>query len=396
MNRRERVALLLTLYFAQGLPYGLFGHALPVILRQQGHSLEHIGLSNLLALPWALKFLWAGPVDRVSGHRRRVILPLNVAAAALLLVLAAVSPGSVLPLVLVVLGCNLVAATSDIATDGYAVELLDERDRGLGNGVQVGGYRLGMVVGGGVLLSSFAVTGWAGTFALAAACVALACLPLAVAPETPRAAPPGADARPGDHHLHRWFAVPGGGRWFALLVTYKLGDALGTGMVKPMLVDMGLGLADVGRVVGVYGSAASILGALAGGLLVQRLGTRAGLALFALGQGVAVGGWAVVAALGPDHWALAAVAEHLVSGMATSALFTAMMYACRRDRPGADYTVQASVVVIAQGLAAIASGWTASELGYVGHGIVATFVCLAPLLLVLRWPREAPERFALR
>src|SRR3546814_12094455 len=55
---------------------------------------------------------------------------------------------------------NLLAATQDIATDGLAVHLLQGRDRGLANGIQVGGYRLGMVLGGGLLLWIYSLTGW--------------------------------------------------------------------------------------------------------------------------------------------------------------------------------------------------------------------------------------------
>ncbi len=395
MNRPARVGLLLSLYFAQGLPFGLFTQALPVFLREAGVSLAHIGLSNLLALPWALKFLWAPLIDRVPGHRRRVILPLNLAAAAFLLALSQVAPGSIGPLVLVVFLCNLVAATQDIATDGYAVELLDERDRGLGNGVQVAGYRLGMVVGGGVLLTAFASLGWSRTFMVAAALLFWVSLPLWFAPPTARELPA---ERPSfaNAQLHRWFAEPGGGRWLALLVAYKLGDALGTGMVKPMLVDMGQDIGAIGRVLGFYGSLAGMTGALVGGFLVQRLGRRAALALFAGGQVLTMFAYAGLAASGPEWLVPVSVAEHLASGMATAALFTAMMDACRRDRAGVDYTVQASVVVIAQGLGAVLSGYCAASLGYLGHFVFATVLCLWPLWLVLRWPSESPPRFRLR
>lgn len=395
MNRPSRVGLLLSLYFAQGLPFGLFTQALPVFMREAGHSLEHIGLSNLLALPWALKFLWAPVIDRVPGHRRRVILPLNIAAATFLVGLSQVAPGSVGPLVLVVFLCNLAAATQDIATDGYAVELLDERDRGLGNGVQVAGYRLGMVVGGGVLLAAFASLGWSHTFLAAATLLLGASLPLWFAPAAPREAPP---ERPSfaAAQLHRWFAEPGAGRWLALLVAYKVGDALGTGMVKPMLVDMGQDIGTIGRVLGLYGSLAGMTGALLGGLLVQRLGRRLALSLFAGGQVLTMLAYAGLALAGPGWLVPVSVAEHFCSGMATAALFTAMMDACRRDRAGVDYTVQASVVVIAQGLGAVFSGYSAARLGYAGHFAFATALCLWPLWLVLRWPREAPPRFGLR
>ena len=52
-----------------------------MLLRKQGFSLGEIGLSSLLALPWALKFLWAPLVDRY-GRRASAAAGLDRAAAA--------------------------------------------------------------------------------------------------------------------------------------------------------------------------------------------------------------------------------------------------------------------------------------------------------------------------
>ena len=54
---------------------------------------------------------------------------------------------------------NLIAATQDIATDGLAVRMLDARELGLANGIQVGAYRIGMMFGGGLLLKIFDADG---------------------------------------------------------------------------------------------------------------------------------------------------------------------------------------------------------------------------------------------
>ena len=71
--------------------------------------------------------------------------------------LASVGPGgSLRPLLGAVVLLNLLAATQDIATDGLAVDMLEPPERGLANGVQVAGYRVGMIVGGGALLILFA------------------------------------------------------------------------------------------------------------------------------------------------------------------------------------------------------------------------------------------------
>jgi hypothetical protein len=71
-----------------------------------------------------------------------------------------------------VLVLNLLASTQDIATDGLAVTILGPEERGLGNGVQVAAYRIGMVIGGGVLVAVFDQSGWRTTFAAMAAILA--------------------------------------------------------------------------------------------------------------------------------------------------------------------------------------------------------------------------------
>jgi PAT family beta-lactamase induction signal transducer AmpG len=121
-------ALLMVLYFAQGLPSGLLARALPPLLREQGVSLSVIGFTSLLALPWALKFLWAPIVDRY-GSRKQWLLALNTLTMMLMLVVASRDFAAwvdILPLFLALLFClNFIAATQDIATDGYAVSTLN-------------------------------------------------------------------------------------------------------------------------------------------------------------------------------------------------------------------------------------------------------------------------------
>ena len=170
-------AMLSALYFAQGLPSGLIAKALPVLLREQGVSLSVIGFTSALALPWALKFAWAPFVDRY-GSRKRWLLVLNCVTMGLMLLVASrdfTAWVDALPLLLAVLFCmNLVSATQDIATDGYAVSTLKPEWRGLGNSIQVVGYKLGMVVGSGALLWLTARHGWQTSYA------SLACLMLLV------------------------------------------------------------------------------------------------------------------------------------------------------------------------------------------------------------------------
>src|SRR5512145_2983041 len=92
MTRGHKILLLAALYVAQGLPYGFFTQALPVLMRDAGYSLKAISATSLLFLPWALKFMWAPFVDH-RGTRKRWLSTLQVAAVGVAVLLAFIEPG---------------------------------------------------------------------------------------------------------------------------------------------------------------------------------------------------------------------------------------------------------------------------------------------------------------
>lgn len=389
MKTPAKLGLLSSLYLSQGLPFGFFTQALPVLLRKEGLSLPAIGLAHLLALPWALKFLWSPLFDRYGsarlGRRRGYILPLQCLSAGLLLALALPEGGvDTRVLMAAVLGVNLLAATQDVATDGLAVDLLAPAERGWGNGVQVAGYRVGMILGGGVMLAVFDAVGWRPTFLSLGTLLLLATVPVALYREPPSSPPPRSALG-----LAWWVKRPAAGAWLALLVVYKAGEALATGMLRTFLVDAGLTLTDIGWMLGGVGFTAGLAGALLGGALVARLGRRRALLLFGGVQAAAVFLYALAARGGASVPVLAGVCavEHVASGMATAAVFTVMMDACRAEYAATDYTVQASLVVVATGAAAALSGFTAQALGYSAHFALAAGLCaLGTAYVALAFP----------
>jgi MFS family permease len=388
-HTRLKLGLLASLYFSQGLPLGFFSQAVPVMLRKGGFSLSQIGLTSLLAMPWALKFLWAPLVDRYSlpnvGRRKSWIVPLQAAAVVTLGVVAVTRANEHFGLLLAsVFVLNLIAATQDIATDGYAVEMLTPKERGFGNGVQVAGYRVGMIVGGGALLIVFDKLGASLTFAAMAAMVALMTLPVLVTKEPPtRRAVEGSSSRA----LRQFFKRPGVGAILLLIVVYKVGDAFATGMLRPLLADLDLGLAEIGWLLGTVGFVAGLLGALCGGALVNRLGRKRALISFGMLQAATAASYAIPASMPVAKGWLYTICgvEHFCGGMATAALFTCMMDWCSKENAATDYTIQASAVVIATGTAAMLSGFSAQALGYVGHFVPAGLLAMVSLWFVARF-----------
>lgn len=400
MGQTAKLALLASLYLAQGMPYGFFTQFLPAMLREQGVSLEHIGLASLLSLPWALKFLWAPLVDRYGvarwGLRRTWIVPLQALTVVTLLALATLEPTLELELMLMgVFVLNFLASTQDIATDGLAVTILGPDERGLGNGVQVAAYRLGMILCGGVLLIVYPHLGWARACQCMAGAIALTTLPIAGYREPPRAAA----SRPGLATFAAFFRRRGTGSWLAAIAAFKLGEAFGIKMLHPLLIDVGLGLSDIGWLMGTAGFLAGLVGAMVGGAFVSAYGRWRCLFVFAAVQALAVALYAIPAS-GPRDWTVLyalCTFEHFAGGMATAALFTLMMDAARPQTAGTDYTVQASVVVLATGVGATLSGFSAEALGYAGHFLLAAGLCVLgviPAIVHLRRVRRGETDLA--
>ncbi|MBL9105771.1 MAG: MFS transporter [Myxococcales bacterium] len=385
-----KLLLLGSLYLAQGLPHGFFSQAVPALLRAQGQSLTEIGLAMLLMLPWGLKFLWAPLVDRVGsarfGRRRSWIVPLQAGATLGLIALAQLEmPAGMTSLMAGMAVVILFAATQDIAADGLAIALLRPDERGLGNGVQVAAYRLGMIASGGVLIGLSQQLGWAGVFYAMAGMVALTTLPVLLVREPA----PAVEARPGRAVIAEFLRRPGVGSWLAVLAMFKFGESFGVTMLRPNLIDRGVSLPELGWILGTAGALAGLAGAMLGGWLVGRCGRWRSLVAFAGLQALAVAGYAALAGqpAGPLDQRLVlgfTVFEHLASGMATVALFTLMMDATRPHAAGTDYTIQASVVVLATGLAAALSGASADRLGYVWHYLLAAGICLLALPAIAR------------
>jgi MFS family permease len=387
MTRRHKILLLTALYMAQGLPYGFFTQALPVLLRDAGLSLKAISATSLLFLPWALKFLWAPFVDH-RGTRKAWLLPLQLAAVACALLLAGLDLGDGYLVVLAAAFVfNLVAACQDIATDGLAVRMLDRHERGLANGLQVGAYRFGMILGGGFLLWVFARSSWSVMFLSMAALLALTVLPVLVLRE-PAAAATG--PRPDFASLARgWVArlrVRGMLPFIGLICFYKFGDSMVASLVGPFLRDAGLTKESIAIMKGTVGSLASLAGAGIGGWMAYRAGRRLTLLACGVLQSLSLLAY-VAAALGSGGVALlwfATVMEHLLGTMATVALFTLMMDAADPEHAGTDYTLLACAIVFAMGFANFTGAAIADAAGYAVSFLTGFILSLAGCLALVR------------
>ena len=214
-----RLLVVALLGFASGLPLALTGQALQAWLSVEGVDIATIGFLSLVGLPYTFKFLWAPLMDRfelwpaVLGRRRGWLVLTQLALAAALWLLAATSPtGALQAFALLAVVVAFISASQDVVIDAYRTDLLKPSERGLGASLNVLGYRLAMIISGGVaLIWTDATQGsgwsWSQVYRLMAGLmVAAAVLSALVLPRL--AAPPGpAPARGSARHDLQGFAA---------------------------------------------------------------------------------------------------------------------------------------------------------------------------------------------
>jgi len=153
----HRLAVVTLLGFASGLPLALTGQALQAWLTMDGIDIATIGFLSLVGLPYTFKFLWAPLLDRFElpwlGRRRGWLVLTQLLLAAALLALSTTTPAaSIRVFALLAVAVAFLSASQDVVIDAYRTDLLPAPERGLGASLNVMGYRLAMIVSGGVAL----------------------------------------------------------------------------------------------------------------------------------------------------------------------------------------------------------------------------------------------------
>jgi len=162
------------LYVSEGIPYGFTSVAMVAFMRQQGVSLETIGIFvAAMFMPWAFKWAWAPLVDLVRldrwGGRRAWIVGCTTMMLVTLVVTASIDVQADFRWLLVMVTLhNFFCATQDVAIDSLAVSTLRHDERARGNGFMFGGQYFGIMLGGGGAVFVSGLAGFHGALAYVA------------------------------------------------------------------------------------------------------------------------------------------------------------------------------------------------------------------------------------
>lgn len=363
-----------------------------------GVALQSIGFLTLIGSAYTLKFLWAPVIDRYSfpflGRRRSWILLTQLGLAAAIAAMGLYSPSSsLLPLAMLAVLVAFLSATQDIAFDAYSTDVLRGEERAAGAAVKVLGYRLAMIVSGGVaLVLADQWLGWQNTYFVMGSFMALCALATLLAPEPEVvAAAPRSLAIAVIEPLAEFFRRPGALTILLLIVLYKLGDAF-AGALSTTFLLRGAGFTgtEVGAVNKVFGLAATILGALAGGGIMARMGLYHSLMLFGLLQAVSNFGYWVLAVTPPHLYSMAAiiVLENLCGGLGTAAFVALLMALCKQEFSATQFALLSALSAVGRTyLAGPLTPPLVEWLGWSGFFVVTVLIAV-PGLVLLRLRRH--------
>lgn len=381
--------LLAALYISQYIPTTFFIQTVPILMRQQNMALGEIGFLGFLVIPSALKFLWAPLIDRYRppklGHYRGWIIIFQS-----LLVITLVGTAflhvhtNMTGLFVCMFLAFLFSASQDIATDALAVNLLTPQERGIGNAIQASGNFLGAIIGGGVALILLDRAGFQSTILTLALWLLVGLVPVLFHQEREQPVNRPAPFESYVQPFIRFFSRPGIGLWLCIVLLYMIGENVSTTLTRPLLVDRGFSLSEIGTLLGVYSYVSRIIAALIAGILIKKLGCQRSLIVFGIFANLALLLY-VLPVVGVSSLLLLSMICILVSGlqsMAYTALLTAMMARSDSVTAGTDYTTQISVVFVGVVLTTAWGGVVAQAIGYLPTFIVSAAISLLSITLI--------------
>ena len=225
--KERRVAVMLLLGMAAGLPFFLIFDTLSAWLRQEGLSLQTITAFSLATLSYSMKFVWAPMVDRVKipllepllGQRRSWMILMQIIIILGLWLIAGSDPAMNLTRVaLLAVLVGFAGATQDIAIDAWRIEVVDKARFGVMAAAYQWGFRGAMITAGALPLFLAEAFSWNFSYAVMAAIMFVAIGAVLLAP---RGGEGVVRLMPGEGMLRR--PVPEAFEWAGRLAFILLG-----------------------------------------------------------------------------------------------------------------------------------------------------------------------------
>lgn len=394
----KKLFIVFLLGFSSGLPLSLVSSTLQAWFADAGLSIWITSSLSLISLPYLFRFLWAPFLDRYRflalGRRRGWILSMQILIVVGLHVMTWFTPQAS-PWTMAILSFILAvfSTTQDTAIDAQRVEYLPSEYYGLGASLASTGYRIGMLLSGGIGLILAQHYGWIIAYRVMSVGLFIGMLATLWSNE-PQLSNTESSSIIGTYRdslhdlLNRSDII-----YFCIFVLlFKLGEVFTTsisGIIMPFLIQgLGFSLDTIGYVHKIWGTLALILGGIVGGAAMLRLSLYRALLTFGLLQALTNILFIILAIAGKNLYlfSIAVISDNFAAGMGSTALVAVLMSFVNQKFTATQF----SILVCIAGLPRVFSGPIGAFLqvhfGWVGLYCIAFFLSLlfVPFLQRLR------------
>jgi PAT family beta-lactamase induction signal transducer AmpG len=397
--------------YANCLPLLLTSSTLGIWLKSYGLSFVSIGFFGLLHLPYTFKFLWAPLLDQVPlpflkrylGQRRSWLCLLQLTAIAGLWGMAFFDPISDLKkFVACAFIVTFSSASQHVLLLTYQMEILRSQEWGVGEGMGVLGYRLGMLTSGAGALYLATFLSWQEIYFLISFLMFIGLITVLLMQE------PDPFLKDHTHSFESWrqwasYAFIGPFKdfirqdaWKAILVfmlVYRLPENLSHMMLPLFLLDLGFSYVDIGNATKIFGLSALVIGGIIGGYWIRIYGYRKVLWWGGSAHGLSYLLFFIqnflVANLSFLYFTTGI--EHFLGGVTLTAFFAYQLTCCRITFAATQLALLTSLASLSHTLCSPLSGFLVKMCGWGPYFLIVSFSSLIGLAWIRRIPFPRPS-----
>lgn len=370
-----RVFSMLFFGISAGAPYLLITSTFYQWLLEEGLSQAVITSFAIYTLPLSIKFLWSHWVDhlkipvlyRLGQYKSWLILSQIGVMISLLILSQVVSATNLYVTAGTVFLVSVLTATQDIALGAYRVTILTNEQQSFGSSQIVIGYRIGILLSGGVALYASGIWGWPVVYSVLALIQIQGIITVLLNPEPFRKIP---QKRIKAYQLNRVIAALykeffSKEKWFVFLsyiFLFKFGDTTLNTFTWIFLRKVGFTKEEISISVSL-GFFANALGAAIAGTVIDKLNIKKSLLITAVLQMLVFVTLWIQAAYPKDHtlMTITIVLENFVCGFAATCLYTLFAFKVTTRFVAIQYTFFASFASFCKVIIATLGGFLLSR-----------------------------------
>jgi PAT family beta-lactamase induction signal transducer AmpG len=395
----KNLATMLFLGLVSGLPLALILSTLKALLSDKGFDLATIGFFSLVTLPYSLKIFFAPIIDSCSipfltkaiGQRKSWIILTQIILIIFISSLGLVTISNNIGLIATfALLVAFASASQDIVIDAYRIEIIKKEDQGLAASLYVYGYRIGLLISGAGALVLSDLMGWESVYLMMALFMFIGIITTLFADESRK------NWQQKKYDFSSWFKesvlnplydFTQQQKWLiilAFIVCFKLGDAFAGNLTLPFLLELKFSKTEIATIVKSFGLFATLFGALAGGILVKKIGINKSLWIAAIAQMLSNLSFCYLSQVGHDLDILYLVifVENFSGGIGDSVFVAYISGLCSLSFSATQYALLSSLATVARSTLSSTAGVFAKEFGWYNFFILSTFLAIPGLIFL--------------